>query len=207
MENFERNWKIEGNLEQLLSRLNLQSKNDTHKLTLINQLLVYTGYGISERFHEELKNYLQSKLKEELNLTLLHALTCAYLANAGDSIMLKFTESSSNYSCNLQIKLRCNKGLIRLEVDDNGKGIDKEIEPFLFSDAQKSTKRVLPENLMGILFGFDGYSLPQARHTTTRFNGRVGYQNKGDGNGAIFWYEIPVLGIPKARKSNTNLLS
>jgi len=202
MENFERTWQIGGNLTQLLSKTNHENNSNGHdpktNLVLVNRLLVYTGYRASERFHEDLKTHIQLSFGKELNLTLLHSAACGYLANAGDSIMLKFAENPTSYLCNLQIRLQCNNRRVRLQVDDNGKGIDEGVEPFLFSQ-EKSTKRSLSEKLKGVLLGFDGYSLHQARHIATKFNGRVGYHNKGKDNGATFWYEIPVLGIPNAR--------
>ena len=190
MSSFERKFIIEGTLEQLENRLELPYENNRHKLHLINRLLSETGIKASERFYDELKVYGADHI--DINLSVLKPLGWGYIANATDSIMLRFIEDPPGYSCRLEIRLRYDGEMIRLDVDDNGKGIDEDIEPVLFSGELWSTKRNLSDNLIGVLHGCGGRSLKETYDSAIELGGSVGYQNKGVDKGAVFWYEIPV---------------
>lgn len=80
---------------------------------------------------------------------------------------------------------------MRLEVEDTGLGIPQEIEPYLFNDWIASSKR--PARLHGGKErGGRGEFLAMLHKRVVPLGARVGYQNKGKNNGAIFWYEIPL---------------
>ncbi|MBF0484359.1 MAG: GAF domain-containing protein [Candidatus Omnitrophica bacterium] len=78
-----------------------------------------------------------------------------------------------------------NSQMIRMEVTDNGYGIANEkIKSSLFNN---------PMTTKGSAEG-TGLGLYRVRHICEMHKGRCGCESEGEGKGATFWVEIPVVG-------------
>lgn len=209
IEEFERNWEVEGNLDELIKVLKWvhpfempkcvqwPQENNKRKFLLVNKFLVDNGIYISNRFHKELKDYASENLGIELDVGKLEPISWGYIANAADSMILRLMEDPVGYSAKLQLRLRYHNGIIRSDVEDNGKGIDEYIQPSIFLKSCWTTKYDLSESIDGVLHGGGGCKLKYARDDTAKLKGRVGFHNKGKDKGAIFWYEMPIESVIK----------
>ncbi|MBI2176327.1 ATP-binding protein [Candidatus Woesearchaeota archaeon] len=109
-----------------------------------------------------------------------------YVENAADSIKTRI-EEDANFVGKLKLLAQLHADSVRLEVEDNGTGIDPEVEPLLFISRIESAK-FGKLNMHGGL----GVSLYWLSNKLEKIGGRVGYVNKGQGVGAAFWCEVPL---------------
>jgi hypothetical protein len=103
--------------------------------------------------------------------------------NAVDS--LHIAQQATQRNSQLEIRVVAGKNMWGVAVEDNGIGINPDLETGLFSPVQ-STKED------DELFGGKGLGLSTVHHAIQRLGGSVSYVNKGPGMGAIFWYEVPL---------------
>jgi hypothetical protein len=168
------------------------------KFWVINTIIYHSMVSASENIHDDFQSYYLEnigRLEKGDFLQIIKNLKYVsdnYVANACDSITSKHTEYPETYSGVLSTRLEYVDGLLRLEVEDNGKGIDKAVEHLIFSSNIKSKKYNEPVNFEGILHGGCGIGLRQTRQWAKYIGAKVGYHNKGLDKGATFWYELPL---------------
>ncbi|MEN9520232.1 MAG: hypothetical protein RLZZ381_2820, partial [Cyanobacteriota bacterium] len=100
------------------------------------------------------------------------------LANA-----IKFTPEGGQ----IDVNLSAIDSHIRLEVKDTGKGINAEFLPYVFESfrqADTSTTRK---------FGGLGLGLAICRHLVELHGGKIWAESQGEGQGATFGFELPIL--------------
>lgn len=124
----------------------------------------------------------------------LYYVGCGYATNAVESIIMKSAKNKHKYVGELELRLLADDEKIRLEVEDNGTGIDYKVEPYLFLEPVNSAKEKMDN-----VYGGKGFFLYQAKKYVEELKGEVGYKNKGLNNGAIFWYEVPIKSIIKQK--------
>ena len=103
---------------------------------------------------------------------------------------VKFTEQGGR----IDVRLEAHGGMARLEVADNGQGIDPAFLPHVFDrfkQADSSTTRV---------HGGLGLGLAIVRHLVEMHGGKVGVESGGRGKGATFTIELP-LGVAPVESS------
>ena len=87
----------------------------------------------------------------------------------------------------VRIKYNPETGIYHFEVEDNGMGIDPQIEPLLFSSRVPSSKKT-DDRMLG---GFGG-ALSDAWKAIAFRGGQINYRNKGHMQGAVFEYSVPL---------------
>ena len=124
------------------------------------------------------------------------------IINACDSIKIRQSTEDENYKGVINMKVQAVDNNLRVEIDDNGMGIDASVEAHLFTYLSGSTisEGLLKRNMdpqLGLV-GRLGGSLRDIKRSVERRDGTMGYTNKGNFSGAIFWYELPLelLSIP-----------
>ena len=105
-----------------------------------------------------------------------------------EQVVINFINNAVKYSAyDTRITVNCSvkNGFITISVKDQGMGIPKEDQPFIFdrfyrveSDAMKSTK------------GF-GMGLYICKEIIERHNGQIGVDS-AEGSGSKFWFRLPV---------------
>ena len=106
--------------------------------------------------------------------------------NAGDSIIARCSLYPEHVA-EVGIRLASDQTTVRLEVEDNGMGINPRVEKCLFARNIRSKKR-----RKAIFIGGRGTHMHDAKEEIDYRHGKIGYINKGKEQGAIFWYEIPL---------------
>lgn len=115
-----------------------------------------------------------------------------FVWNAIGSIMSRYSQKEE-YSGLLTLELSVENDKLRLEVEDNGKGIDPEIRTHIFVSDKALAKGTLSE----LVLDHKGKTLLQAKSIIKGLGGEVGYVDKGLNNGAVFWYEVPLDSIKR----------
>lgn len=106
-----------------------------------------------------------------------------FIGNALDSMGLK-RKKDELYVPKLRLYVDQQEKLL-FEVEDNGQGINKDIEPKIFNEIIDSTKR-LDSDCIGDV----GDHMYKSRKIVEKTEGTINFFNKGKNKGAIFWYEI-----------------
>jgi hypothetical protein len=122
------------------------------------------------------------------------------ITNAKDSIHIKRARQRADYHGRIEVNVCASDDLLRVVIEDNGAGIEPEVEPYLFTWLGKAT--TIPSHLlkknMDRMIGIDGLigdDLRQVRENVQGLGGRVFYENKGYNVGAIFGYEVPLSSL------------
>ena len=115
------------------------------------------------------------------------------ITNACDSITIRQSKEKYPYDGIIKIKWNIYLPLFRFEIEDNGTGIKPEIEPYLFShipdtDMPEELKKKNIKSALD-LSGGRGLGLSVIYNMVGRKDCNIGYTNKGESKGAIFWYE------------------
>lgn len=127
------------------------------------------------------------------------------IMNAKDSINMRRVRQGVNFLGRIEANVSTSEGKLRVAIEDNGLGIDPEVEPYLFTCLSEMP---IPQHLLkrnmdtkaGGITGWFGVDLIQVREKVEGLGGKVFYENKGQNLGAIFGYEIPIssLHVPQA---------
>jgi sensor histidine kinase regulating citrate/malate metabolism len=127
----------------------------------------------------------------------LNGFVYEFIDNAHDSILIRQSQDQPDYRGQIDISVRCVDGTVRVGVADNGAGIDSGVEPYLFKSLKHSSMlpELLKENSGLVLAGSQGIGLRDGRLGVESLGGSAGYCNRGENNGAVFWYEFPLKSI------------
>jgi sensor histidine kinase regulating citrate/malate metabolism len=107
--------------------------------------------------------------------------------NALDSITMK-NLNSEGYKPKIKMRLCVDDKIFRFAIEDNGTGIDSEVEKQLFKQKISSEKKKHKHICSGGL----GKHMLDSRYDIKELGGDIGFYNKGLNEGAIFWYEVPL---------------
>jgi len=108
-----------------------------------------------------------------------------YVTNASDSLLKCLLErKGSGYEALLYVRLSFGNGVLKLEIEDNGTGIPVEVEPRIFQE-EVTTKA--EQNCPH--YGGKGLGLTNVSIMKNRLQGNAGFVNRGDNQGASFWFE------------------
>ncbi len=111
----------------------------------------------------------------------------AYFANSADSIRSK-KQALGDFDGVVGIRILFHDGKLRFIMEDNGIGLDESQTAALFHAGIMSTKS-------DAHLGGAGQALATAGRAGEQFDAVFGFENKGPGNGAQFWFEIPVANL------------
>jgi hypothetical protein len=108
------------------------------------------------------------------------------ISNASDTLlrcMLK--KKSTNYEAILEIRLLFQNGSLKIEIEDNGEGIPFDVESKIFKEqvTTKDTQHDIKH------YGGVGLGLMNVNLFKENLKGDSGFLNKGNDQGAIFWFE------------------
>ena len=183
--NFSERVEISGTKEELCKFVSPVEGNDT-ALYLINAHLSRLAITSCSRMYENLATLVNCRLEEP------RFVNKGFMYNASDSVVTRLSREEE-YRAWIAVRLYVDNARVHLEVEDNGTGIDEEIEELLFAERLRSTKR-FPEPLPFVLGG-SGAHLQSSKRKIDELQGRIGHINKGQNWGALFWYEIPLENI------------
>ena len=112
-----------------------------------------------------------------------------FVANSTDSVIEKFAHVDDKFEAEFNFRMGYDDDttLYHFEVEDNGMGIDPQIEPLLFSSRVPSSKKT-DDRMLG---GFGG-ALSDAWKAIAFRGGQINYRNKGHMQGAVFEYSVPL---------------
>jgi len=112
------------------------------------------------------------------------------LDNAIDSLLMK-AYNDPEFVATLALRIAVSKQQVMVAIEDNGVGMEKNLEDLILTSSSYSTKRY--SLLYGsVITGGLGAGLKLARNYIEKQNGRLHFLNKGKNKGAIFWYEVPI---------------
>jgi signal transduction histidine kinase/ActR/RegA family two-component response regulator len=96
---------------------------------------------------------------------------------------VKFTPEGGR----IDISLSAIDSQVRLEVKDTGKGISAEFLPYVFESFRQADASITRN------FGGLGLGLAISRHLIELHGGKIWAESKGEGKGATFAFELPML--------------
>ncbi|MDP3640169.1 MAG: ATP-binding protein [Nanoarchaeota archaeon] len=169
-------------LEEIIGRHHPEAK--TKKLRRTNDLLFAIAYSHCERLYHMLESFLGRTVENFPAFV-----NGGFCANASDSLMLMF-QRYPEHVAELAVRMKADETLVRLEVEDNGTGIDPAVEQYLFYEQIDSKKT--RGKLKNVYHGGTGLHLYGSKRRIDKLSGRIGHINKGKNWGALFWYEIPL---------------
>lgn len=113
------------------------------------------------------------------------AVADTYIDNAVDSLMHRLITEKTSYEATLDIRLHFEKGELKIEIEDNGKGINPKIESQLFINQVPAKPRSdIPR------FGSKGWKLTNINRLKDIVKGEVRFFNKGQDQGALFSFKV-----------------
>jgi signal transduction histidine kinase/ActR/RegA family two-component response regulator len=149
----------------------------------------------------------------ELSLIVNSALETIQLATEAKSLKINFNTNESNDSVRgdptrlqqvvwnllsnavkftpeggqIDVNLSESNSHIRLEVKDTGKGIDADFLPYVFESFRQADTSITRK------FGGLGLGLAICRHLVELHGGKIWAESEGEGEGATFTLELPLL--------------
>jgi sensor histidine kinase regulating citrate/malate metabolism len=154
------------------------------------------NHKIMNKFNNVLENFLEQYFEHSgirLNIKyipgrlvtnrLVNNVYC-YVGNAIDSVFMR--SNNEYYKGKVKMNISADEHIFRFEVEDNGIGIDSDVENGLF--------KIINSKKMGdgLTIGGVGMCLYNTKISVNRLSGKCGYEDKGKNQGAIFWFEIPI---------------
>lgn len=113
-----------------------------------------------------------------------------HLLNSFNSMLEKMDKEP--YQAKLEVILSVDSEY-KFEAKDNGLGIDKEVENYLFRKVLHNRGKMNSTRFHGGL----GQHLLNLEYGLERYEGSRGFQNYGYFKGAMFWFSIPVENMTK----------
>ncbi len=86
----------------------------------------------------------------------------------------------------IKINIDVYKNSIIFHIEDNGIGIDKEDQPYIFSKFYRTHEAYLTETEGA------GIGLFLAKSIIEKHNGKIGLRSEGKDKGSIFWFSLPI---------------
>jgi len=178
---FNRFYEIEKHWENLSYTMALREINgfinkQLDEKTEIMQKFLYNKIISSEEIEFRVLNKALDTFRPAIHL----------LFNATDAITDKFSQSEPDYEACVDLRVSFNEKRFWFEIEDNGIGIDPNVEPLLYQRLS-SLKKGRDE-----LFGGQGYSLTVVKSEILKMKGSFYHRNKGENQGAVFGYFIPL---------------
>jgi signal transduction histidine kinase len=191
---FERVYEISGTLDDFVSKLERPSEDQIKLLNEINLHITDKVYLKKFDFNRELfderfgpggwRRYDASRG----NLKRIAYVDGGLIGNAGDSLITRMA-ADEQFIAEMKIKLSYDGEVISFEIEDNGTGINPEVEPLIFSELIDSSKK--DSKLRNAYIGKLGEHMLLAKERIKKCGGLIHFKNKGHNQGARFWYEVP----------------
>lgn len=164
---------------------------DATGLRMINNTLYYLGWMNRYNGLTEFVTFMYSqKGVVYQNTDKFKFVDKGLITNSGDGIISRLQQEPSLKPL-ITLTMACDGGCFYFEVDDNGVGIDPEVEPQIF-DRIVSNKKRLPFNIGSPYSGGLGIHMLESQEIVESSGGSIHFENKGHNQGARFWYEVPV---------------
>lgn len=189
---FEKHYLITGTLEGFIRKLNLETKEQIEKMKQINRNIITKAKMNKISGFLELKTFVLENQEwqfwhEQENE--LQYVENGFIGNASDSLITRIYETPQ-FIPEIKLSFTCNKGLFSFEVEDNGTGINQEVESSLFNYMIYSKKQ--GSELKKAYIGGEGIHMYASKIKITQQKGEIYFKNKGLNQGAIFGYRIPL---------------
>ena len=168
--NFSESLEIYGTKEDFCTLINANPETEAALLLKINAHLSRLAITGCSKMYENLATLFDNRLQEP---TFVNK---GFIYNASDSLVTRLSQDGG-YCAWLAVRLYADEANVRFEVEDNGLGIDEEVEELLFSERLQSTKR-FPTPLLFVLGG-SGAHLRSSKRKIDALQGRIGHINKG----------------------------
>lgn len=103
------------------------------------------------------------------------------------SVIQTLLENAIDYTKDeINIFIDTYKNNVIFHIEDNGIGIKKEDQPYIFSKFYRSHEAYLTET------EGTGIGLFLAKSIIDKHNGKIGVRSSGSGQGSIFWFSLPI---------------
>lgn len=172
-------WYHPENEQRWTDSYNSQSNTQYKILKLLSLKAFDCYFELLDKIVNELPTSTQKATTAFFSTIIEH-----YIVNASDSLIKALLTKHETYQAELSINLSYTNGNLRVSIEDNGIGIEANIEEHLFND-QITTKKNAPI----AQYGGAGYGLLFIKKFQNQLNGKAGFTNKGLNQGAIFWFE------------------
>ncbi len=156
----------------------------------INQRLGGANITLCSELRKAYKPIIQRIMPQSLSVNegeVIQELGVFLICNVSDSLIEKYSSTLNNYIVKVNIIADLSSNVLNLEIEDNGKGIEPDVELLLFKcliDSHKSGSKYFHGKL--------GIDLFKLRTIVKERGGGVYFYNKGANNGAVFGYKLPV---------------
>lgn len=145
-----------------------------------------------ERVAREVVNGLQYQMKEKKIKFIYNAEKNLPKISADrlriSSVIQMLLENAINYTRDeIKITIDAYKNNVAFHIEDNGIGIPKSDQPYIFSKFYRSHEAYLTET------EGTGISLFLAKSIIEKHNGKIGLRSGGKEKGSIFWFELPAI--------------
>lgn len=144
-----------------------------------------------EKITREVVNDYQRRMKEK-NIKLVYSAEKDLPPVNIDKIRISsviqiLLENAIAYTKNeIKINIDAYKDKALFHIEDNGIGVNKEDQPYIFSNFYRSHDAYLSETEGA------GINLFLAKNIIEKHNGKIGVRSKGKDRGSVFWFELPV---------------
>ncbi|CAD5954967.1 Sensor histidine kinase TmoS [Planktothrix tepida] len=108
---------------------------------------------------------------------------------------IKFTPSGGV----VEVQLECREGQAQIQVKDTGKGINSEFLPFVFDYFRQEDSTTTRK------FGGLGLGLAIVRHLTELHGGTVSVDSLGEGQGAVFLVQLPLMAYEREQPQSPTI--
>lgn len=109
---------------------------------------------------------------------------------------VKFTPNKGRVDVSLSINSQAAIPYAQIEVSDTGKGISAEFLPYVFEQFRQADSSITKN------FGGLGLGLAIVKHLVELHGGTVNAESSGEGRGATFTVQLPIISSPAAVASN-----
>lgn len=168
--------------EELLSIS--KADTDLHKYNLEPINLERVARGVVNDFQHQMKEkkikliYNSEKNLPKVNLDKIRI----------SSVIQMLLENAIMYTKDkITITINASKNNIVFHIEDNGIGINKEDQAYIFSKFYRSHEAYVTET------EGTGISLFLAKSIIEKHDGKIGVRSGGRGKGSIFWFELPAI--------------
>ena len=173
------------------------------RLKFLSKSLEYTGkkdYWTEEQKNEIKTDYFNiffdiceiiypEEIISREKILKMASYSCGLVTNALDSIIVKANQDP-DYTGTLEINVNSDFLETTIHIEDNGLGIDPEVEDKLFKEKVDSKKKNDDST-----YGKEGLHLIQIRDYTEELGGTYDFENHGKNKGARFFCKVPTRSL------------